>query len=62
MLTVTLQLAMDNLCVDAHHAIQIVISLDQPVAVCGAHESWCWFGSRRDAHRDLGPSRLLIQR
>ena len=24
----------------AHHAIQIVISLDQPVAVCGAHESW----------------------
>jgi AraC-like DNA-binding protein len=24
----------------SHHAIQIVISLDQPVAVCGHHENW----------------------
>ena len=24
----------------SHHAIQIVISLDQPVAVCGQHENW----------------------
>ena len=24
----------------SHHAIQIVISLDQPVAVCGHHEDW----------------------
>ena len=24
----------------AHHAIQIVISLDEPVAVCGHHEHW----------------------
>jgi AraC-like DNA-binding protein len=26
--------------VHSHHAIQIVISLDQPVAVCGHHEDW----------------------
>src|SRR5467141_2982600 len=24
----------------SHHAIQIVISLDQPFAVCGRHENW----------------------
>lgn len=28
----------------SHHAIQIVISLDQPVAICGHQEDWCQGG------------------